>query len=300
MDAENSPVTWTPKYNLTPAIARDLVQIEAVRDMVGYAPFSPAAWAKLQARARMRAAHYSTFIDRNRLTLQEAQKVIADEKAKIQGREEDISEVRNYHIAILRAEEWAEMTLPLTQILISRFHRLAMTGRASRPTPLRKSQNVIRDVFDGILVYLPPRPEDLPQLMAALEIWAEEARSEGLSAPLLAGLVHYQLAAIHPFSGGNGRTARLCTYFILQRDGYRMKGLLSLDEQHAQDPQRYYRALDIRPHTDYYDGGAGADLTPWLEYFVSSLAESSRAVLLEATKNMKGRAKRGAEGPAPP
>ncbi len=284
-----SPV-WSPRFTLTPSIARDLMRIEAARDLMDHMPLSPAAKAELRSRARVRAAHFSTFIEGNRLTLEEAGAVIADERVEISGRERDVSEVHNYWNALLRVEEWAEMMLPLTETVICRFHRLSMTGKSSRPTPLRKRQNAIRDAFDGYLVYLPPRPEDLPELMAALEIWADEAWSKGLPAPLLAGLVHYQLATIHPFNDGNGRTARLCTDFILHRGGYGLKGLLSLEEQHAQDPQRYYQALNVHSSYDYYEGRAGADLTPWLEYFVSTLAESFEIVLLETAKYRKERA----------
>ena len=284
-----SPV-WSPRFTLTPSIVRGLLRIEAARALVDLTPLSPAAEAELRSRARVRSAHFSTFIEGNRLTLEEARRVIDDQQAEISGRERDVSEVRNYGSALSRAEEWAKMMLPLTETIICRFHRLAMTGRASRPTPLRKRQNAIRDAFDGYLVYLPPRPEDLPELIAALESWAEKAWSEGLAAPILAGLVHYQLATLHPFNDGNGRTARLCASFILHRGGYGLKGFSCLEEQHAQDRQSYYQGLSANSSYDYYEGRAEADLTPWLDYFVSSLAQSFEISLLEMAKFVKGRA----------
>jgi Fic family protein len=85
---------WTPKYTLTPAIARGLMQIEAARALVDHTPLTPAAEAEIRARARVRAAHFSTFIEGNRLTLEEAKQVIADEHAEIAGRERDVLEVR--------------------------------------------------------------------------------------------------------------------------------------------------------------------------------------------------------------
>ena len=97
--------TWTPKYILIPSIARGLMQIEAARALVDQMPLSPAAEAELRARARVRAAHFSTFIEGNRLTLEEARVVIADERAEISGREKDVSEVRNYWNALLRVED---------------------------------------------------------------------------------------------------------------------------------------------------------------------------------------------------
>jgi len=46
------------------------------------------------------------------------------------------------------------------------------------------------------VVYLPPRPEELPELVAVLETWEEDARGSELAVPVIAGLVHYQLATL--------------------------------------------------------------------------------------------------------
>ena len=173
------------------------------------------------------------------------------------------------------------MGLPLTETLIGRFHRLAMTGKPSRPTLLRKKKSAVKSSLKGDLIYLPPRPEDMPGLIAALEIWTEEARISELPVPVIAGLVHYQFATIHPFNDGNGRTARLCADFILQRDGYGLNGFLSPEEQYAENLVGYYQALSTHPIIDYYEGREKADLTPWLEYYIASLAQSCEAALHE-------------------
>ena len=83
------------------------MQIEAARALVDHTPLSPSAEADLRAHARLRAAHFSTFIEGNRLTMEEASQVIADDRALISGRERDVTEVRNYWNALLRVEEWA-------------------------------------------------------------------------------------------------------------------------------------------------------------------------------------------------
>ncbi len=43
--------------------------------------------------------------------------------------------------------------------------------------------------------------------------------------------------------------------------------------QSAYNPFQYYRSLAVHPHHNYYEGRAGADLTAWLEYFMTTLAE---------------------------
>lgn len=273
---------WSPRFTLSPAITRGLAKIEMVRAIMATVIIPIDGYEVLLSRTRLRASHASSFIEGGRLSFEQAAAVIADEQAEISGMETDVADVRNYCKALLKAEEWAKMSLPLTETLIGRFHRLAMTGKPSRPTSLRKRKITVRTSPTADPVYLPPRPEDLPELIAVLEIWTEEARGSDLPAAVIAGLVHYQIAAIHPFSDGNNRTARLCADFILQRDGYGLNGLLSPEEQYAENLDNYYQALNVHAEKiDYYEGREKADLTPWLEYYIGSLAQSFDAALSE-------------------
>jgi Fic family protein len=290
---------WSPRFTLTPAISRGLTQIEMARILVDTV-ILPLDGEVLRARAGARSSRSSSFIEGGRLTLEQADAVIADELAEITGMEKDVAAVRNYCKALQKAEEWAKMSLPLTETLICRFHKLVMTGKASRPTPLRKRKSAVKSSLTGDVVYLPPLPADLPDLVAALEIWTEEAMSDELPIPVIAGLVHYQLATIHPFNDGNGRTARLCAGFILQRDGYGLKGFLSPEEQYAEDLIGYYQALNVNPNIDYYEGRAEADLTPWLEYFITSLVMSCEAAIHEMAKYIALAPRKRARSPAPP
>jgi hypothetical protein len=137
-----SPI-WSPRFTLTPAIARGLMQIEAARALVDRTPLSPSAKVAMRASARVRSSHFSTFIEGNRLTLEEAKAVISDEKIEIEGRERDVSEVRNYWNALLCVEEWARKKKPLTEELIKRLHALVEYGPRARPTPYREGQNAI-------------------------------------------------------------------------------------------------------------------------------------------------------------
>ena len=275
---------WLPRYTLTPAIARALMDIEAARAVVEHTPLTPAEEAELRRLARIRSTHYSTRIEGNRLTLAEAQQVIEGKTAQFHGRERDVGEVKNYWNALLRVEEWAAKKMPFTEELIQRLHALIEKGARAKPTPYRDGQNVIRDSASGAIVYLPPEAKDVPALMAALVEWANSAGKEGLPVPLIAGLVHYQFVTIHPYYDGNGRTARLLATFILHRGGYGLNGFFSLEEHHAQDLEGYYRSLAVHPHHNYYEGRQDADLTQWLEYFARTLAHVFTAAKDEALR----------------
>ena len=263
---------WQPNYTITPEIARGPMRIEGARSEVDRTPLPPAAVEELRRRARIRSTHYSTRIEGNRLTLEEAEAVISGGSIDARGRERDVREVRNYWNAFMRIEEWAAKRTPITADLIRRLHALVETGPRSKPTPYRDGQNVIRDSRTGAISYLPPVANDVPSMLDQMLAWYETAERDLLPAPLAAGLIHYQLVTIHPYFDGNGRTARLLATLVLHRSGYSLNGMFSLEEYHAADLDSYYTALASHPHHNYYEGRASADLTKWLEYFVATLA----------------------------
>ena len=83
---------------------------------------------------------------------------------------------------------------------------------------------------------------------------------------------------IHPFYDGNGRTARILTTLILHQGGYDLKGIYNLEEYYYQRLQDYYNALAVGPSHNYYMGRAEADITGWIEFFVSGMLYSFQSV----------------------
>lgn len=266
-----------PHYTFTPAIVRDLMEIEAARQAVQLTVLPPQVVEQLRLQARIRSTHYSTRIEGNRLTLVEAEQAVLEEQ-RFPGRERDVREVQNYYRALQQVEKWAEQQTPITEPLIRRLHALIFTGPRARPTPYRGGQNVIRDSVTGAIIYLPPEAADVPGLMRDLIAWIEQAEREEMPAPVIAGLAHYQFVTIHPFYDGNGRTARTLATLILYRHNYDLGRFYSLEEVYAQDLSAYYGALQTHPHHNYYEGRADTDLTGWLAYFTHSMAVIFRRV----------------------
>jgi hypothetical protein len=85
MIADNPLAVWTPKYSINPSIARGLMQIEAARASADHTPLPPSAEAELRAHARVRAVHFSTYIEGNRLTMSQAKAEIVDANLQIAG-----------------------------------------------------------------------------------------------------------------------------------------------------------------------------------------------------------------------
>ncbi len=268
---------WNPRYQINTRIARALMEIEAEKALIAQAHFSPAIEAELRRRARIRSSHFSTRIEGNKLTLDEAQDVI-EHRADIKGKERDVNEVKNYWDAIIKVEEWAAARRDLTEDLVKKTHAIIYKGRRHKPSEYREGQNVIRDAGTGRIVYMPPEAKDVPRLITDLVKWGREAEKAGTPVPIIAGLLHYQFETIHPYYDGNGRTGRLLATFILQRGGYGLQGFFSLEEHHARNLEEYYKQLAAHQHHNYYEGRKDADLTAWVEYFVTLLAEVFKEV----------------------
>ena len=135
---------------------------------------------------------------------------------------------------------------------------------------------------------MPPEAVDVPSLMADLLAWINDELDRGeLPVPIIAGIAHYQYATIHPYSDGNGRTARLLTSLILHRAGYGLKGFYSLEEYYARKLGDYYEALAVGDSHNYYEGRAESDITEFIDYFCRGMAQSFATVRQRAGDAMR-------------
>ena len=272
-------MAFEPLFTITPQIAKALMQIEALKETIKGLPITPHVLKTLRETARLAATHYSTQIEGNRLSQRQVEQVIKNDE-HFTGRARDEKEIKGYYVAL----EWLEKRInrPITEETIKTMHALVEGGgrTKAKPTPYRDGQNVIKDSNTGMIVYMPPEAKDVPCLMNDMIEWLHRNKTE-LPCPIVAAVVHYQFATIHPYYDGNGRTARLLTTLVLHQGGYDLKGLYSLEEYYARDLQAYYDAISRGQHHNYYFGRADADITPWLTYFISGM--------LDAFKHVKAR-----------
>lgn len=277
---------FNPKYQLSPTLMNQLLEIERHKEAINVLPITAPLIASLRETARLMSTHYSTQIEGNMLSPLEVEQVVKGKQGGFPGRERDEREVRNYFRALEYIEKELQKGSEVTEELIKTVNGLVLVG-SEKSRPYREGQNVIRDSSTGAIVYMPPEANDVGQLMTSLTTWIkEQIEKKELPAPVIAGLVHYQFATIHPYYDGNGRTARLLTTFILHKMGYGMKGIYSLEEYYAKNLGGYYEALNIGEGHNYYMGRAEADVTPFLDYFLSAMAHSFRNVR-EKAEQMK-------------
>jgi hypothetical protein len=102
--AHGALVPFSPKFSITPALANNLMRIEAARQAVADLPITPAVLASLRETARLYSTHYSTRIEGNRLTLEQVPKVI-ERHRHFPGRERDEKEVLGYYAALEKLEK---------------------------------------------------------------------------------------------------------------------------------------------------------------------------------------------------
>lgn len=279
-------MAFNPKYTINVNIINLLGKIETSRQVVMASPLTAHMIISLRESAKIASTHHSTYIEGNRLTLDEVRELIK-KQTHFPHKQKDEDEVRNYYDALEYVANEALKSNRLTKSIIQMLHGLSFHGKA-KPTPYRDGQNVIRS--GKLVVYIPPKAEDVNPLMDDLILWVNQMIKEQLPIPLVAALAHYEFATIHPFYDGNGRTARLLVNFILHQNSYDLKGIYSLEAYYAKDLEAYYGALTVGNDEDYYEGERSqADLTHFVEYFLKGMAEAFENVKAHAQEsNIKG------------
>lgn len=93
--------------------------------------------------------------------------------------------------------------------------------------------------------------------------------------PLIQALaVHYHFASIHPFSDGNGRTARALEALILQRAGLRDTSFIAMSNYYYDEKNNYLAALSSTR-------AANHDLTEFLRFGLRGIATQCDALRKE-------------------
>jgi Fic family protein len=215
-------------------------------------------------RALILEAHHTTHIEGTRLTLDQAEQLLAG-KPVPEADPDDVRELLNYKKAFEFVSEYLEDGGPITEGLVREIHKRlveGVRGGAAAPGEYRNIQNYVVNSSTGETVYTPPPAHDVPIMMAELVDWLNQEQE--IHPVLVSGISQFQLVHIHPFLDGNGRTSRLLSTLCLYRAGYDFKRLFTISEYYDRDRSAFYRAIQsVRE--------AEMDMTGWLQYFVEGL-----------------------------
>ena len=284
---------FNPKYIITEKILNNLTAITAAREVIEQANLVPKWEAKLRRQALLRNTHSSTAIEGNKLTLEQVKALV--EGKEVVATKKDKQEALNYIEALEKIPVHAEKRKFKVADLLN-IHRIitkdVMQNSADSGVFRNRQVYVGKRIFDGttfkeVVEYMPPKTEEVPQLVQGFIDWLNLDKTRELNPVLSAGVVHYEIARIHPFIDGNGRTARLLATVILYLNGFDHRRIFALDDYYDRDRQAYYAALKTAQTSN-------GDITLWLEYFTDgilySVTEAKNAVLKTSSKRKNGQA----------
>ena len=255
---------FQPNFTYNNKIVRLLARIQAAREVIVNSPLIPAWEKQLQREALIKQTHHTTSIEGNPLTLEEVGLVI--EGKEVLAHEKDKKEIQNY-VDVLKYIDSLPEYETISEELLLIIHRL--TAKDILPDDsagnYRKVRVIVGDPKTGKVTYTPPGPGEVPELTKALVGWLNSEDALDLMPAMQAGIAHHELARIHPFVDGNGRTARALATLILTKRGFDTRRFFALEEYYNKDRPSYYSALSSA------DEG-GRNLTEWLEYFLFGIA----------------------------
>jgi Fic family protein len=262
---------FRPRYAITDAVNNALLQIERARGFLDAANLKEEWLVGKRVDAMVLEAHHSTHIEGTRITLPQAERILAGEEVEGVDRD-DRQELLNYREAMDFVSDYLGTLSDITESLVREIHAILVKdvrGGTLEPGRYRTVQNYVGNVVTGEVIYTPPSPEEVPDRMVELVEWLN--RDKGISPVLVAGVAQHAFVDIHPFLDGNGRTARMLCTLILYQNGYDFQRLFSLSQFYDAQRQDYYDAIQQVRDAD-------GDLTGWLEYFCTGLADQLMGV----------------------
>jgi len=217
-------------------IAAKKAELEKLR------PLSPETVAALDAWYDVELTYTSNAIEGNTLTRNETA-IILEKGITVSGKPlKDHLEAAGHGEALAYVRELATTVTPVSESDIRNIHRLVLqkvdpeeAGRYSRHQRMIAGSSMVL-----------PSPAEIPALMGDFGRWLASAPPT----PETAFDAHEKLVTIHPFSDGNGRTARLLMNLLLLRQRYPAVVV------RPEDRPQYFDALDAARSgnaVEYYD-----------------------------------------------
>ena len=188
---------------------------------------------ELRRKTRIHSIYSSLAIENNQLSLFQVEAVI-NGKAVI-GEQKDIQEVKNAY----KAYEEIDNVNPYSVDDLKKIQGI-LTFAIENDSG--KFRNHGEAVYDGdIQIFMAPPHRMVPELMDNLFNWMNEVK-EKVNPLILSSIFHYEFVFIHPFSDGNGRTARLWQTAILAhwKDLFKYIPIESIIRKHQEE---YYTAI---------------------------------------------------------
>jgi len=145
----------------------------------------------------------------------------------------------------------------------------------------RKNNDInVVNFFDGEIVHTPPLKEELDGLVKDLcDFFNYE--SENFIHPIIKGcIIHFMIGWIHPFTDGNGRTARAIFYWYMLKKGYWLTEYLSISRI-IKDTKNQYEKSYLYSEID------GNDLSYFITYHIKTMEKAFDALKVYINRKQK-------------
>jgi Fic family protein len=236
----------------------------------------PRRWkGVLRRNLKARAVQGSNSIEGYDVTLDDALSLLHGEEPLDADRRTSL-EILGYRNALTYIRQLAEDEHAVIGPTLLRSLHSMMLGHDLRDQPgrYRSGPIFVRDDDRDATVYEGPDAETVPGLMD--ELGDRLGRPDGDPVFVRAALAHLNLVVIHPFRGGNGRTARALQTLVLARDRVLAPEFSSTEEWPGRSTDAYYDVLA--------EVGAGSwhperDTRPWVRFTLTAHHMQAQTVL---------------------
>lgn len=224
---------------------------------------APRRWiGSLRRLAFARAVQGSNSIEGYHATLDNAL-AAAENESPMDQQDETTSALRGYRDAltyIMQASNDPYFELS-KQFLKSLHFMITSYKMANNPGQYRPGYIQIVREQTGDVVYVGPAAEFVDSLIEELVAYLKAPAAS--PAAVRAAMAHLNLVMIHPFSDGNGRTARAIQTFVLAREGLVDPVFASIEEWLGANTDQYYAAL---AHTGQGKWTGQGDTLAWVRF----------------------------------
>ena len=175
-------------------------------------PLATSSLAVLDAWYDVELTYTSNAIEGNALTRSETA-ILLEKGITVAAKPlKDYYEAVDHFDAVRFVRELALQDRPIGEDDVCRIHAIVMAKSAPREAGVYSQHQ--RRIAGSPVVF--PSPVKIPREMGAFGAWLKREPAS----PATAFEAHYRLVSVHPFSDGNGRTARLLMNLVLLRAGY--------------------------------------------------------------------------------
>ncbi len=222
----------------------------------------------LRRNNRISSIHSSLSIEANSLSLDQVRDVINGHA--VIGPQKEIQEVKNAFEAYERIttfDGYEESDLLKAHAILTRYFNEDSSSY----------RNHAEGVFDGEnVIFLAPPPNLVPALMGDLFAWLKNDEETPLI--IKSCVFHYEFVFIHPFSDGNGRTARFWQNVLLMRWN-KLFAYLPIETEIKKHQSDYYSSINR-------SNGEG-NCNAFIEFMLTMIDDSLSVALLSTAKEAK-------------